>query len=72
MSDTYTVIINNKRIEKEIETFEDALEAWETGQLIGYEVPNYICSREDAETAYQCGLLDEEAFVFFDTMIYEN
>ena len=68
--DTYTIIVDNKRVEKEIETFSDALEAWETGQLYGYEVPDYINSKEDAKTAFEAGLLSADGFRFFDTMQY--
>ena len=69
--DTYTIIVNGQRVEKEIETFDDAMEAWETGQLYGFEVPNYINSREDARIAFEAGILDEVGFRFFDTMQYD-
>ena len=69
--DTYTIIVDGKRVEKEIKSFSDAMEAWETGQLYGFEVPDYINSREDARIAYEAGLLNEDGFRFFDTMQYE-
>jgi len=71
MVDTYIDIVNGKRVEKEIETFDDAMLAWETGQLSGFEVPDYINSRNDAKIAYEAGLLNEAGFRFFDTMQYD-
>ena len=60
MPDTYTVIIDNKRVEKEIETFQDVIDAWETGQLSGKDAPNYISSREEAKLAFEVGILDKK------------
>lgn len=71
MKDTYMVEVDGKVVEKDIETFDDAMWAWETGQLCSYEVPNYIDSREDAKIAFEAGLLDEAGFRFFDTMQYD-
>lgn len=71
MKDTYMVEVGGKVVEKDIETFDDAMEAWETGQLWGKEVPDYISSREEAKIAFEAGILDEVGFRFFDTMIYE-
>lgn len=71
MKDTYMVEVDGKVVEKDIETFDDAMWAWETGQLYGYEVPNYIDSREDAKIAFEAGLLNEAGFRFFDTMQYD-
>lgn len=71
MENTYMVEVEGKVVEKDIETFDDAMETWATSQLWGKEVPDYINSREDAKIAFEAGILDEVGFRFFDTMIYE-
>ena len=69
--DTYTVVVNGIAFEKEIVTFKDAMDAWESGQLWGRDVPDYINSKEDAKVAFEAGILDEAGFRFFDTMEYD-